>query len=42
MSTHMPYPEDDRPSVDEQIAGGSCPYCGQAIADPLAELDLKD
>jgi hypothetical protein len=36
----MPY-DDDVPAVDEQLAGGVCPYCGQSIADPLAELELK-
>jgi hypothetical protein len=38
----MPYPDEDVPVVDDQLAGGSCPYCGQPIAtppDPLGELE---
>jgi len=35
----MPTPYDDEAS---QLAGGSCPYCGQPVAgplDPLGELE---
>src|ERR1700674_810372 len=35
----MPY-DDDVPMVDEQLAGGSCPYCGQPIA--LVEIESAD
>jgi len=37
----MPYPDDERPTVDEQLTGGSCQYCGQPLLDPIAELELK-
>jgi hypothetical protein len=27
----MSDPEDERPTVDEQLAGGVCAYCGQPL-----------
>jgi len=37
----MPYPDEDLPSVD-QLAGGSCSYYGQPIADVPGEIELAD
>jgi hypothetical protein len=36
----MPYPDEDSPIVDTALTGGSCPYCGQPIADPFGEIEL--
>jgi hypothetical protein len=29
----MPYPDEERPTVDEQLTGGVCASCGQPLAD---------
>jgi hypothetical protein len=36
----MPY-DEDLPTVDSQLAGGSCPYCGQPLGDALAAKDAE-
>jgi hypothetical protein len=36
----MPYPDDDVPTAESQLDGGFCTYCGQALTDPLGEIEL--
>jgi hypothetical protein len=36
----MPTPYDDESIVDSQLAGASCPYCGQPLEQPLDEIEL--
>ena len=34
----MPYPDDDLPTAESLLTGGSCPTCGQPIGEPLGEI----